>query len=716
VREWLASDAESDVLPAEDSNNRKRSENEPAVRAPTATLAKSIVVKNGSFKPAEQAASEKLVERKAAAVTKKIATVHEKQKHNAVLLRQAKAEATAATKKRKLVHAVRDRAAAKVRKLAHKMRELQSSEEEASSDASSEEEEFSEEPSKEEESTTGRRPSEHSRGSKAQLHAELEVEQAAKEAARKLRQKQAQQRAAERRAEKAAQELAQGKAYERAHKWANAQKLSACQEECRRRGIWPGGSKIELVDRIARAECGETLAKEEMAQLTKYELLEARERKHTVARVLQHRVGATGRDEFLVRWKPLRPGENAVDTWEPRGSFDDNEMLRRWDEDAADKVAAKSHQRDDPVPQSAAPRPETYTAKNNEVISRIALKLGCTAAKLVDTNLQWYPDLRPSSKLRSGTELIIPLCAKRQWKQLGHGWLGRVVLLPYASYASHNGQPKKCRDIWPPKKRDQKRSKRAPSCDEQSKNQRWRVAAWSTRVNEMEPLWRLVNEDGTEETELLEAEMVETIVGFTGAKSTPGSSTQLSEGPSNYLDLHCSGWDYPGATPAPLPQSNAVEFGTAGPQKADLDPADGHWLLTGSQWLGRCVKRTFHHPDVQRCNDEWLDHDWHEPSQWEPLGLSPPTCPPLTDEEKDRARGGCQLSGVLSPIWQSVCENSDPSAVPAGNTGTEHKLQPVLVAAYDGRSVEVRGRVVAYKPGKRGYVAVSVWQHHRHRL
>jgi hypothetical protein len=109
---------------------------------------------------------------------------------------------------------------------------------------------------------------------------------------------------------------------------------------------------------------------------------------------------------------------------------------------------------------------------------------------------------------------------------------------------------------------------------------------------------------------------------------------------------------------------------------------------------------------VQRCNDEWLDHDWHEPSQWEPLGLSPPTCPPPTDEEKDRARGGCQFSGVLSPIWQSVCENSDPSAVPAGNTGTEH----------NGPSVEVRGRVVAYKPGKRGYVAVSVWQHYRHRL
>jgi len=69
---------------------------------------------------------------------------------------------------------------------------------------------------------------------------------------------------------------------------------------------------------------------------------------------------------------------------------------------------------------------------------------------------------------------------------------------------------------------------------------------------------------------------------------------------------------------------------------------------------------------VQRCNDDWLDHDWHEPSQWAALGLSPPSCPPLTEAEKDRARGGCQLAGVLNPIWKSVCENSDPEKLPAG--------------------------------------------------
>ena len=50
---------------------------------------------------------------------------------------------------------------------------------------------------------------------------------------------------------------------------------------------------------------------------------------------------------------------------------------------------------------------------------------------------------------------------------------------------------------------------------------------------------------------------------------------------------------------------------------------------------------------VQALNDEWLDHDWHEPTQWEHLGLQPPSVPPLSDENKNRARGGCQLSGGL---------------------------------------------------------------------
>jgi hypothetical protein len=62
---------------------------------------------------------------------------------------------------------------------------------------------------------------------------------------------------------------------------------------------------------------------------------------------------------------------------------------------------------------------------------------------------------------------------------------------------------------------------------------------------------------------------------------------------------------------------------------------------------------------VQRENDSWLDHDWHEPTQWAPLGMRPPTCEPLSEAEKARARGACQvLNGVLGRIWRSVRENT----------------------------------------------------------
>ena len=63
--------------------------------------------------------------------------------------------------------------------------------------------------------------------------------------------------------------------------------------------------------------------------------------------------------------------------------------------------------------------------------------------------------------------------------------------------------------------------------------------------------------------------------------------------------------------------------------------------------------------NVQRHNDRWLDHDWHEPSQWEALGLRGPTEPPLTEEEKATARGGCQLLwSTLGRILNSVRDNN----------------------------------------------------------
>lgn len=41
------------------------------------------------------------------------------------------------------------------------------------------------------------------------------------------------------------------------------------------------------------------------------------------------------------------------------------------------------------------------------------------------------------------------------------------------------------------------------------------------------------------------------------------------------------------------------------------------------------------------------------------MGLSPPTCPPLSGDEKSLARGGGQiLNGVIGRIFESVQENS----------------------------------------------------------
>ena len=71
--------------------------------------------------------------------------------------------------------------------------------------------------------------------------------------------------------------------------------------------------------------------------------------------------------------------------------------------------------------------------------------------------------------------------------------------------------------------------------------------------------------------------------------------------------------------------------------------------------------------NVQKQNDTWLDHDWHEPTQWAKIGLNGPTAPQLTEEEKQTARGGCQLlnSSGLGRIFQSV-EANNPEAVASG--------------------------------------------------
>ena len=58
---------------------------------------------------------------------------------------------------------------------------------------------------------------------------------------------------------------------------------------------------------------------------------------------------------------------------------------------------------------------------------------------------------------------------------------------------------------------------------------------------------------------------------------------------------------------------------------------------------------------VQALNDEWVDHDWHEPGQWARANLRPPTAPPLSAEQREQARGGCQLLGrMLHDIIQTT--------------------------------------------------------------
>ena len=86
----------------------------------------------------------------------------------------------------------------------------------------------------------------------------------------------------------------------------------------------------------------------------------------------------------------------------------------------------------------------------------------------------------------------------------------------------------------------------------------------------------------------------------------------------------------------------------------------GVWLPAAtSGLLESCV-------NVQRENDKWIDHDWHEPSQWAERGLNPPTCPPLTEVEKNEARGkGQVLHYTLGPIFRSVKDNN-PETVAGG--------------------------------------------------
>ena len=107
------------------------------------------------------------------------------------------------------------------------------------------------------------------------------------------------------------------------------QRLSSCQEECRSRGIWPGGDKKDLCDRIMRHEYAEKLSPKEIAHLSEQELECERAQSFVVEKVLRHRC-KNGKDEFLVRWKPHRD-TRAKDSWEPRSSFtDDSSLISQW--------------------------------------------------------------------------------------------------------------------------------------------------------------------------------------------------------------------------------------------------------------------------------------------------------------------------------------------------------------------------------------------------
>ncbi len=399
----------------------------------------------------------------------------------------------------------------------------------------------------------------------------IDAEQATKEAARKLRLEKARRRAAEKRAERraieeAARQLARRKA-SLTRKW-NCKRLGACQEECRRRGIWPGGNKAELADRIARLECGETLSKKERAHITREEMQQARERKFVVSKILQHRVGASGKDEFLVRWKSHTASAPVEDTWEPRSSFEEGAaMLKKWDEDAVDKVAMIPYQAAlELEPEIAEESALTYTARVNEQPFRIALKLGTTAEKLVTLNLEQYPNLQSTSKLMKGTVLTIPSGAKRVWKQSGHGWLGRVI------------EVRNVTRCLPADARKRQRTSKGAKAEQHL------VVAWSNGSDEVEAAWQLVNESATREIELLEAEMVESITSsYTRCPTARSFSSSSKE--NSLLQM-------------------TVDFGTDGPLKVDLDEQDGQWLLQGSQWLGRRVRRTFqaHNECGIRCS------------------------------------------------------------------------------------------------------------------
>ncbi len=75
---------------------------------------------------------------------------------------------------------------------------------------------------------------------------------------------------------------------------------------------------------------------------------------------------------------------------------------------------------------------------------------------------------------------------------------------------------------------------------------------------------------------------------------------------------------------------------------------------------------------VQQQNDSWLDHDWHEPTQWEKIGMNPPTAPRLTEEDKQAARGGCQLlnGSGLGRIFRSVEANNQEAVANGTHFGS----------------------------------------------
>ena len=269
---------------------------------------------------------------------------------------------------------------------------------------------------------------------------ELEdAEKARQEEVKRIRRDKARQRAAERKAQRLAEVSAPDSAFCIAHpnarhvflrqekaeqerilakqrifkSWEN-KKLAQCQEECRRRGIWPGGNKKELCDRIARHESGEKLSRKEVAKnISKQDLELEREQLFLVQKVLKHR-RKQGRDEFLVQWSPFR-NKRPKNSWEPRSCFPaQSPLISRWTE---------------PPPAKAPAKPNgSFVASNNATPRDVAATLGTPVAELIALNRGTYPGLREASKLKEGTVLQTPHGAKkRPTKSTGHGWLGRVV-------------------------------------------------------------------------------------------------------------------------------------------------------------------------------------------------------------------------------------------------------------------------------------------------